>query len=198
MSWEHSGHMWINASLTQLTAFVQHYMHCKQRSPDGTSACILLPGYLLPVLTPMLSGMRLLRKFTKGAANFEHSSRSGRSSTSPGINWPVYTYSDAPTAVGKAFDDGHPLHGATVAAAADCPDLCCVGMCMPFEGSFGGASDNRMTAPILLDSGASTEFSSPCLLALSYSSSAAKLRVQKLPSWGQAGCRAFLTLVFQA
>ena len=137
--------MWINAPFTQLTAFVQHYMHCKQRSPDGTSACILVPGYLLPVLKPLLSGMRLLKKFTKGAAIFEQSSRSGCSSTSPGINWPVYIYSDAPIAVGKAFADGRPLHGlhgATVATAAGCPDLSSDGrLSMLFEGSFGGDFD---------------------------------------------------------
>ena len=46
MSKEHTRHVWINAPFTQLTAFVQHYLHCKQLSPDSTSASILVPGYL--------------------------------------------------------------------------------------------------------------------------------------------------------
>ena len=80
-----------------------------------------------------------------------------------------------PVVAGKAFPDGrllHGLHGATVAAAADCRDLSPDGrLSMLFEWTFGGADGGRMTAPILLDSGASTNFVSPCLLkqlAVSY------------------------------
>ena len=39
MSQQHVSHIWINAPFTQLTAFVQHDMHCKQLSPENTSAC---------------------------------------------------------------------------------------------------------------------------------------------------------------
>ena len=141
----------------------------------------------------------VVKKFTKGAAIFEQSSRFGRSSTSPGFNWPVYIYSYAPTAVEKAFADDRPshgLHGATVAAAVDCPDLSPDGrLAMLLEGSFGGADGGRMTAPILLDSGASTDFVSPRLLkqlALSYPSSSAKLRLvdnSKAPILGKGKLR---------
>ena len=71
MSTMHTGHIWINAPFTQLPAFLQHYLHCKQMFPDATSACILIPGYLLPALKSLLSGMRLLKRFTKGSALFE-------------------------------------------------------------------------------------------------------------------------------
>lgn len=71
MSATHTGHIWINAPFTQLTAFVQHYLHCKSLSPDSTSACILVPGYLMPVLKRLLSGMTCLKRCTKGAALFQ-------------------------------------------------------------------------------------------------------------------------------
>ena len=85
MSREHTGHIWINAPFTQLTTFVQHYLHCKQLSPDNTNGCVLVPGYLMPVLKPLLSGMTCLKRFTKGAAIFEQSTRSGSMATSPSL-----------------------------------------------------------------------------------------------------------------
>ena len=125
-----------------------------------------------------------MKRITKGAAIFEQSSRSGRSSTSPGINWPVYVYSDATSAVGKAFDDGRPvhgLHGATVVSAVHFSHLSPDGhLSMLFEGSFGGEDGGRLKAPILLDSGAITNFVSPSLLkqlAISFTSSSAKLKL---------------------
>ena len=41
------------------------------------------PGYFLPVLKPLLSGMRLLKCYNKGTAIFEQMSCSGQSATSP-------------------------------------------------------------------------------------------------------------------
>ena len=116
-----TGHIWINVPFTQLTALL---LHSKQLSPDNTSACILVPGYL-PVLKPLLSGMRLLKHFTKGAAIFDQCARSGHSSTSPGVHWPVYVYTDVPSAAHAACDQGMPLHGlhsATVMSANACPE----------------------------------------------------------------------------
>ena len=122
MSSQHAGHTWINAPFTQLTASVQHYLHCKRLSPDNTSACILVPGYLLPPFS-----MRLLKLFNKGAAIFEQHARSGNAATSPGVQWPVYIYTDVPSAAHAACEQGHPgdpahdLQGATVISATTCP-----------------------------------------------------------------------------
>ena len=183
LSQQHTGHIWINAPFTQLTAFLQHYLHCKQLAPDTTSACILVPGYLLPVLKPLLSGMRLLKRFTKGAAIFEQFARSGNAATSPGVQWPVYIYTDVPSAAHAACDQGQPVHGlnsASVTSAAACPEPPDERLAMLFEGGFQGQDGARIEAPVLLDSGASSNFVSPRLLrqlALSYSSSSAKLRL---------------------
>ena len=126
MSKVHTGHIWINAPFTQLTAFVQHYLHCKQLSPDSTSACILVPGYLLPVLKSMLSGMTCLKRFTKGAALFEQSTRSGQLAASPSLSWPVYIFTDVPSGADQAFSSGqsmHRLHNAVVSSVAPDSDL---------------------------------------------------------------------------
>lgn len=183
LSSEHVGHIWVNAPFTCLTAFLQHYLHCKQLSPDGTSACILIPGYLLPTCKPLLSGMRLLKKFCKGAAIFEQSSRRGHVATSPGIDWPVYVYTDVPDEACKASSQGQPMHGlhkATVVAAARGAEFPVdKRLAMLFEGCFGG-SDGGVKAPVLLDSGASSNFVSPGLLqqlGVSYSPSSAKLKL---------------------
>ena len=55
----HSGHIWVNASFTLLPEFVQHYLQCKQAAPS-TTACIVVPGFLLPVMRPFLKGMHIL------------------------------------------------------------------------------------------------------------------------------------------
>ena len=126
MSRVHTGHIWINAPFTQLSAFLQHYLHCKQLSPDNTSACILVPGYLMPVLKSLLSGMTCLKRFSKGATLFEQSTRSGSMATSPSLHWPVYIFTDVPTASYEALGRGqsmHRLHNATVLSAVHDSDL---------------------------------------------------------------------------
>ena len=143
------------ASSTQLTTFVQHYLHRKQLSPDNTTACILVPGYVMPLLKPMLSGMTCLKRFSKGAAIFEQSARSDS------LAWPVYVFTDVPTGADQASNRGqsmHRLHNATVVSAAHDSNLeSNERLAMLFEGHFGrcGRNDGGLTAPILFDSGAS-------------------------------------------
>ena len=180
MSKAHVGHIWINAPFTQLTTFVQHYLHCKQLSPDNTTACVLVPGYLMPLLKPMLSGMTCLKRFSKGAAIFEQSARSDS------LAWPVYVFTDVPTGADQALNRGqsmHRLHNATVVSAAHDSNLeSNERLAMLFEGHFGrsGRNDGGLTAHILFDSGASSNFVSPRLLqqlAVSYSPTTATLRL---------------------
>ena len=58
---------------------MQHYSFREQLSPDSTFACIVMPGYLMPVLEFLLSGMSYFKRFTKGAAPLDQSTRSGSS-----------------------------------------------------------------------------------------------------------------------
>ena len=188
MSRIHTGHIWIHAPFTQLSTFLQHYLHCKQLSPDNTSACILVPGYLMPVLKSLLSGMTCLKPFSKGAALSEQSTRFGSMATSPSLNWPVYIFTDAPTAACEALGRGqsmHRLHNATVLSAAHDSDLeSKEHLAMLFEGSFCGGFDGRggdggqLNSPILFDTGASSSFVNPSLLqklGISYAPSFATL-----------------------
>ena len=117
MSREHVGHTWVNAPFSQVASFLQHYLHCKQLSSENVSACVLVPGYLLPMCKPLLSRMHLLKKFRKGAAIFEQSLRKGHAATAPGVSWSVYVYTNVPDEGSTAFDLGkpvHKLHNATV------------------------------------------------------------------------------------
>lgn len=107
---EHTGHIWINPPFTQLPSFMQHYLHCKQLNPSSTSACILIPGYLLQELKPMLTNMRLLKRFTKGTSLFTTPTKSGARVAMPGTHWPVYIYTDVAADVTDITVNGTPLH----------------------------------------------------------------------------------------
>jgi len=137
-----------------------------------------------------IRGIHLLfvsQRFTKGAALFEQSTRSGRLAASTSLSWPVYIFTDVPTGADQALNRGqsmHRLHNATVLSAADDSNLeSSERLAMLFEGSFYGNVGGRhdgVTSSILFDSGASSNFVSPRLLqqlAVSYSSSSATLRL---------------------
>ena len=176
--------MWVNAPFSQLAFFLQHCLHCKQLSPDDTSACILVPGYLLAMCKPLLSGMHLLKKFSKGAAIFEQFLCKGHASTALSDSWPVYIYTDVPDEGSKAFRSGQPvhkLHIATVASVAQGVDTPVdKSLAMLFERCFWGEHGRGLSAPVLLDSGASSNFVSPSFLqqlGISHSPSSAKLKL---------------------
>ncbi len=46
--------------------FVQHDLQCKQAAPS-TTACLVVPGFLLPVMRPFLKGMHILKTYRKGS-----------------------------------------------------------------------------------------------------------------------------------
>ena len=102
--------MWINAPFTKLMPFLQHYLHCKQLNPHNTSACILIPGYLLKSMRPMLGSMRLLKSFSKGTQLFTTPTKSGSRAAMPGAHWPVYAYTDVPVNFMDRAVEGTPLH----------------------------------------------------------------------------------------
>ena len=104
----------------------------------------LVPGYLLPMCKPLLSGMRLLKKFSKGAAMFEQSLRKGHAATAPGVSWPVYIYTDVPDEGSGAFAWGRPvhkLHNAVVSVAQGVDTQVDKRLAMLFEGYFWESMD---------------------------------------------------------
>ena len=57
--------------------FVNHYKACKAAAAGNLSACILVPGYLLPVLKALLAVMHLLKRFSKGTIMFDAPAANG-------------------------------------------------------------------------------------------------------------------------
>ena len=133
---------------------------------------------------PLLSGMRLLRKFSKGAAIFEQPLCEGHAAIAAGVSWPVYIYTDVPDEGSTAFDSGQPvhkLHNATVVSVAQGIDTPVdKHLAMLFEGCFWGEHGRGLSASVLLDSGSSSNFVSPGFLqqlGISHSPSSAKLKL---------------------
>ena len=85
-------HVWLDSPVDELIPFVMHYLHCKQQSCHDTSACILVPYYLISQLSArgMLVGMQLLHFFPKGS----HLYPSGADE----IPWDANVYHDPPRA----------------------------------------------------------------------------------------------------
>ena len=162
----HTGHLWINAPFTKLLAFTQHYLHCKQLAPGSTSACILVPGYLLKPMRSYLTDMHLLKRHSKGAELFTTPTKSGGRASLPGVHWPVYVYTDIPAAeIDRTVERTplHSLHNCTVQAnAAALPDQSVIStdkhLTLLFEGRTGQPSVKLRT---LMDTGASACFVSP-------------------------------------
>ena len=114
----------MNAPFTQLTTFVSHYLHCKQLLPGNTSACDLVSVYMMPVLECLLLGMTCLKRFIKGAALSEQSTRSGNLATSPSLNWPGYVFTHVPTGADQALTREEWMHrAAVISSSAACNDF---------------------------------------------------------------------------
>ncbi len=77
-----------------LPEFVQRYLQCKQAAPS-TAACIVVPGFLLPVMRPFLKGMHILKTYRKGSTLFDAPAVSGRRCAMAGTHWPVHVFTDA-------------------------------------------------------------------------------------------------------
>ena len=62
-------HIWINAPFAHMHSYIDHYLACKVKDPQHTSACIVVPkgaGHWKPSLV----GMQLLHEYNKGECLF--------------------------------------------------------------------------------------------------------------------------------
>lgn len=144
-------------------------MHCKQLNPSSTSVCVFIPSYVLQESKPMLTNMRLLKKFTKGTSLFVTPTKSGTHAAMPGTHWPVYIYTDIAADVSDITVEGTPLHCLHNAAVMQEELTIPHGvqtanqqLTMLLEGSAPTAEGIVHT---LIDTGASANFASPQLLA---------------------------------
>ena len=92
-------HVWVNAPFRKVKKFVRHYLQVKAKTPDRTSACILVPRWTDPPWKGVLHGMQLLHSFPAGYPLFV---TPGESRPMPGTPWPVDIYYDPPYQAVKA------------------------------------------------------------------------------------------------
>ena len=60
-----NNHVWLNPpfSVNTIKNFVSHYRKCKAQAPTTTSACILLPEWMIPKMGNLLDGMKLIHTY---------------------------------------------------------------------------------------------------------------------------------------
>jgi hypothetical protein len=88
------GHtVWINPPFAKISQFVRHYLTCKARSPQNTSACILIPAWP-GKHRRLLQGMELMHRYERGHVLFSAPRTDGSRSVMPGIPWPVEIWHD--------------------------------------------------------------------------------------------------------
>ncbi len=120
-----SGHIWVNAPFRLLPDFGQHHMQCKQAAPS-TTACIVVPEFLLPVMRPFLKSMHIFTVSCKGSTLFDAPIASGKHHAMAGTHGPVHMFTDAlepthiPSAAGQQC---HPLHKAIVHQPSAVPSV---------------------------------------------------------------------------
>jgi hypothetical protein len=59
--------VWLNPPFSRNTirTMILHYRHCKQQAPYTTSACILLPEWIIPSISHYLEGMTIIHTFSE-------------------------------------------------------------------------------------------------------------------------------------
>ena len=86
-------HVWLNAPFHKIGEFLSHYLAVKAKTPDTTSACILVPQWPGANWGTLLQGMKKLISFPVGYPLFKLKKGNTQRST-PGINWPIDIYMD--------------------------------------------------------------------------------------------------------
>lgn len=61
--------IWLNAPFANMPAYIEHYLQCKGKDPQHTSACIVVPKAAGP-WRHLLKGMELLHEYGKGQCMF--------------------------------------------------------------------------------------------------------------------------------
>ena len=127
-------HVLLHPPFAELEAFIKHYLKCKARAPQTTSACVVVPSWR-GKWRRLLNDMKLIEKFDKGSMLFTEP-REGRCSQMLGPSpWDIEVWYDPPTQMQmNSLPDGKQLM-------------------MTFEGVVAGSQAN-----VLIDSGASHNF----------------------------------------
>ena len=62
-------HVWMNVPTNRIGLFIRHYLKCKARTPQSTSACVVVPCWQGP-WRKLLTGMKLLKFYEQGSTLF--------------------------------------------------------------------------------------------------------------------------------
>jgi hypothetical protein len=153
-----SGHnIWLNTPFDSTQVFLKHYLRCKARAPERTSAGILVPKWLNASYRHLLSGMTKLHEYPVGYCLFTQPTTPGKRRAMPGIPWPVEFFYDppapSPSPASRANVDGGAAAAATTATAPSTAreevEVFATGSCtMKFAGQVSGTS-----ASVLMDTG---------------------------------------------
>ena len=138
-------HVWLHPPCGRIVRFVKHYLKCKAKSPRDTSACVLVPAFPTAKWRHLLTGMKLLRRFSKGSMLFAQAGLGGSVKALGPSPCNVEIWYDAPVADGQP--ESVPEMSLHVAAGA------VEQLDMAFPGHVAG-----VPACVLVDSGANRCF----------------------------------------
>ena len=87
----------MNAPFAHIAAVIKHYLKCKSAAPYATSACFLVPSWQ-GTWRSLLSGMKLLKTYDKGARIFSAPVNNGYAKRLGPTPWSMEVWYDAPCA----------------------------------------------------------------------------------------------------
>ena len=88
-------HVWMNVPTNRIELFIRHYLKCKARAPQSTSACVVVPCWQGP-WRKLLTGMKLLKSYEQGSTLFTAPRRGSNCAPHGPAPWVVEIWYDAP------------------------------------------------------------------------------------------------------
>lgn len=115
--------VWLNVPFRQTGQYLRHYLECKARSPEETSAVLVVPKWTTAWWWKLTSGMRVVKEYSAGTSVFTIGSRGqgGLTEMKP-PQWDTVVFYDPPivTVKPKPWEDVEAdQHDSPVVAAED-------------------------------------------------------------------------------
>ena len=88
--------IWMQPPARHISDYLKHYLSCKRNAPELTSAVLLLPKWQSALWRTLLTGMRLVHTYPKGAAILSTSDSQDSGSSLTSLPWPLEVWYDAP------------------------------------------------------------------------------------------------------
>lgn len=161
--------VWLHPPYHKAEAFLRHYLDCKTKTPQTTSAVTVLPKLKDQSWWPLVKNMTVIREYPTGSCLFTApATMPGRPRQTLGpTSWPTIIFWDPPTGVtsklwnpdisevaSSTTDPVYAIHGATV---SDFPDDDIQQLIHPHLVRVT-AKIRHSEAKVLIDSGATSDF----------------------------------------